>query len=170
MERKSNFDTATYTEKRQLATEIVQIIHGLKPPGRFLKKASEPKKISQKKADETHDDGDKPTAAEGSPELIDGIWEQLSDDKSIHKACQVMRDINRPDRKHREERKEERKKRKLEKLSGAADESDKEGDVKMEEGDGKSKDEEMKELAEKAAVEVVDKALAAAPPAETAEV
>jgi len=29
---------------------------------------------------------------------LDGSWEELSDDRAIHKACQVMRDINRPDR------------------------------------------------------------------------
>jgi hypothetical protein len=31
-------------------------------------------------------------------EVVDGEWIELSDDKAIHKACQVMRDIARPDR------------------------------------------------------------------------
>jgi len=44
--------------------------------------------------------------------LIDDVWEELSDDKAIHKACQVMRDISRPDRKYREERREQRIQRK----------------------------------------------------------
>lgn len=48
-------------------------------------------------------------AAAPTPNIIDGMWEELSDEKSIHKACQVMRDIARPDRKHREERRQERK-------------------------------------------------------------
>ena len=41
LERKSEFDSGTYTEKRKLATEIVDVItKTLSPPGRFLKKAS----------------------------------------------------------------------------------------------------------------------------------
>mmetsp|Transcript_240 Transcript_240/g.493 ORF Transcript_240/g.493 Transcript_240/m.493 type:complete len:233 (+) Transcript_240:410-1108(+) len=55
------------------------------------------------------------------------MWEELSDDKAIHKACQVMRDISRPDRKYREERKEERLKHKhskRRKLNNDQDETD----------------------------------------------
>ncbi len=37
-ERKIQFDSGNYTEKRALATEIVQIIKALEPPGRFLKR------------------------------------------------------------------------------------------------------------------------------------
>lgn len=78
LERKEQFDAGNYSEKRNLATEVVNIIRNQDPPGRFLKhvKASED------------------TAAEG--EAIQ--WEELTDDRSIHKACQVMRDIARPDR------------------------------------------------------------------------
>jgi hypothetical protein len=153
-----------------------------------LKRAAPPKKDPEKNGEEKTEGGEKAPPAEGSPDLIDGVWEQLSDDKAIHKACQVMRDINRPDRKFREERKEARKKQKLSKLNGApSDESEKKEEDEDGKGDGeavkmdvdskeaespkdpKSNDEEMKELAEKAAVEVVDKALAAGP-SETAEV
>jgi hypothetical protein len=45
------------------------------------------------------------------PRGLDGTWEELNDEKAIHKACQVMRDIDRPDRKDREVRR--RKKLKL---------------------------------------------------------
>lgn len=40
LERKAQFDAGNYTEKRQLASEIVTLIKSLDPPGRFLKKAS----------------------------------------------------------------------------------------------------------------------------------
>mmetsp|Transcript_1959 Transcript_1959/g.5197 ORF Transcript_1959/g.5197 Transcript_1959/m.5197 type:complete len:999 (-) Transcript_1959:966-3962(-) len=64
-------------------------------------------------------------SAQGAIRLIDGVWEELSDDKAIHKACQVMRDISRPDRKYREERREQRLQRKHHKrrklLDGSVD-------------------------------------------------
>jgi len=50
--------------------------------------------------------------------LIDDMWEVLSYDKAIHKACQVMRDISRTDRKYRQVRKNERLLNKRRKLSG----------------------------------------------------
>jgi hypothetical protein len=77
-ERKPQFDEGTYSEKRNLATEVVSIIHSLTPPGRFLKRIKE---------------GSETEYASTMPG-----WEELSDDKAIHKACQVMRDIARPDR------------------------------------------------------------------------
>ena len=40
VERKTQFDAGNYTEKRQLASEIVTVVKSLDPPGRFLKKAS----------------------------------------------------------------------------------------------------------------------------------
>lgn len=67
--RKPLFDAGNYSEKRSLATEIVGLIRGLEPPGRFLKRGK------------------------GTD-----VWEELSDDRAIHKACQVMRDLQRPDR------------------------------------------------------------------------
>lgn len=84
MERKPQFDAGNYSEKRALATEIVGMIRSLEPPGRFLRKMSNSPRI----VDENWD---------GS-RTIDGQWEELSDEKAIHKACQVMRDIARPDR------------------------------------------------------------------------
>jgi hypothetical protein len=80
IERKAQFDSGNYTEKRALASEVVNIIHSKDPPGRFLKRAA-------KDADGT--------VAE---ETVDGEWVELTDEKAVHKACQVMRDIARPDR------------------------------------------------------------------------
>ena len=209
LERKSEFDSGTYTEKRKLATEIVdEITKTLSPPGRFLKKASkeliasysDQQEASKDEASEAVDnkegndvtmtteggdgagagnsadtamktestttvgdddtaiatvgitkDDDAPAGVDEEttsvePEkatattdidgnnnnsnkssstttkiikLIDDIWEELSYDKAIHKACQVMRDISRPDRKYREERKNERISNKRRKLSGS---------------------------------------------------
>ncbi len=149
LERKAQFDAGNYTEKRQLASEIVTLVKSLDPPGRFLKKASkelleahekakaekdkkeepaeapkedstETKKAEDKKTEETKEEAkeEAPATSEAAtqppanhlPPLIDDVWEELSDEKAIHKACQVMRDISRPDRKYREERKEERQK------------------------------------------------------------
>ena len=82
LERKSQFDSGNYSEKRALATEVVGLTRALDPPGRFLKRV---KGTEGKKSDATLTE-------------LDGEWEELSDDKAIHKACQVMRDIARPDR------------------------------------------------------------------------
>ncbi|VEU43889.1 unnamed protein product [Pseudo-nitzschia multistriata] len=68
-----------------------------------------------------------PAPATALVHLVDGVWEELSDDKAIHKACQVMRDISRPDRKYREERREQRlqrKQNKRQKLLGRAGSSE----------------------------------------------
>lgn len=78
-ERKAQFDAANYSEKRTLATEVVNITRNKDPPGRFLKRA--PKKEG--------------ALTEGG---VESEWEELSMDKAIHKACQVMRDLDRPDR------------------------------------------------------------------------
>jgi hypothetical protein len=88
-ERKPQFDAGNFAEKRALATEIVGIIRALDPPGRFLKRV-----IAKKDADGSVDD-DK---ADGLIRGVEGDWEELSDDRAIHKACQVMRDLQRPDR------------------------------------------------------------------------
>lgn len=101
MERKIQFDSGNYTEKRALATEIVSHIRSLDPPGRFLKRVNRAPKPQK---DES---GDWILPPRG----LDGTWEELNDEKAIHKACQVMRDIDRPDRKDREVRR--RKKLKL---------------------------------------------------------
>jgi hypothetical protein len=88
VERKPQFDAGSYSEKRTLATEVVSIVRGLEPPGRFLKRVKE-------------------GAAEGVDYSDMPGWEELSDDKAIHKACQVMRDIARPDRTGERKRKSE---------------------------------------------------------------
>ena len=87
VERKPQFDAGSYSEKRALATEVVSIIRGMEPPGRFLKRVKE-----------------------GATECVIQYsdipgWEELSDDRAIHKACQVMRDIARPDRTGEKKRK-----------------------------------------------------------------
>ena len=102
MERKAQFDAGNYTEKRALATEIVTHIRSLDPPGRFLKRAD-----SKQPGESTEG----LITAEG-----EGLWEELLDEKAIHKACQVMRDIARPDRKERDERRRLKKLRKEGKL------------------------------------------------------
>lgn len=99
LERKAQFDAGNYTEKRSLATEIVQIVRALKPPGRFLKKATPKPAATDKES----------SAEKEAPKGLDDGWEELSDEKAIHKACQVMRDIDRPDRKDRELRRAKKK-------------------------------------------------------------
>ena len=91
MQRRDQFHAGTYAEKRALAAEIINAIHSLDPPGRFL----------QKRTDSDHDH----SSNDDSPE-----WVELSDDKAIQKTCQVMRDMERPDRRERDE------KRRLKKL------------------------------------------------------
>jgi hypothetical protein len=90
MTRKRQFDAGNYTEKRKLATEIVTIIQQLQPPGRFLS-------LTTKDSSSTAD-----TSLRHGPE---GSWVEVGLDKAIIKACQVMRDIDRPDRKYRVDRK-----------------------------------------------------------------
>jgi len=121
LERKIQFDAGNYTEKRALATEIVHLIRSLKPPGRFLKK------VTAKKGEKVVEETDAAKAFENE-------WEELPDEKSIHKACQVMRDIDRPDRKDRELRRANKKK----KLGGDGKEEEedvKEGVAEKKEGD-----------------------------------
>jgi hypothetical protein len=105
LERKIQFDSGNYTEKRSLATEIVQIVRALKPPGRFLKKVSA--KVAAKAAAAAAEKDS--TEKDESNGLLEDGWEELSDEKAIHKACQVMRDIDRPDRKDRELRRAKKK-------------------------------------------------------------
>lgn len=85
IERKAQFDAGNYSEKRTLASEIVGVIRSLDPPGRFLKRVA------------NHGGETAKSKEEASPQGLDG-WEELSDDRAIHKACQVMRDLQRPDR------------------------------------------------------------------------
>jgi hypothetical protein len=89
-ERKAQFDAGNCMARRNLAMEIVTIIRNLDPPGRFLKQAG----VQQTNA----------TGGGGVDTLMDGggaTWEEVTDDKAIHKACQVMRDLDRPDRQDR---------------------------------------------------------------------
>jgi len=134
IERKHAFDSGNFSEKRSLATEIVTHIRSLDPPGRFLRKRSssskskDPATSGSGVADggESATDGESSkggstaiatTSATGAGDVLECEWEELPDERAIHKACQVMRDIDRSDRKDREER---RKLRKLKKEGGVA--------------------------------------------------
>jgi hypothetical protein len=166
-ERKTGFDAGNYTEKRSLAGEIVQILKALDPPGRFLKKAAAQKPEEAKAEESAKKEGDK-------PEEETSEWEELSDEKAIHKACQVMRDIDRPDRKDREERRAKKKQKLLDTKSGKVTVADPKKDDKKED----KKEGESSTDAEKAAVadavaateEALDKALDAAGNKTTEEV
>ena len=81
--RKAEFDVGNHTNKRRIATEVVQMVRSLDPSGRFLKRQWEgPSKRAA-------DDADRPSK---------GPWLELSGEKAVLKACQVMRDFRRPDR------------------------------------------------------------------------
>jgi hypothetical protein len=95
--RKAQFDAGNYTEKKALATEVVVFIRNLDPPGRFLKKLDAGKPIA------------KGVVVAVPPEGDEAGWEDLNEDKSIHKACQVMRDLDRLDRRERDQRRKLRK-------------------------------------------------------------
>jgi hypothetical protein len=146
LERKAQFDSGNYTEKRSLATEIVQIVRALKPPGRFLKK------VSAKAAAVAAAAAEKDSTDKDVPKGLDDGWEELSDEKAIHKACQVMRDIDRPDRKDRELRRA-KKKQKL-----APGDEDKEATVDEEtpvKGDGDKETSTKEEKAKATAMDVL---------------
>lgn len=134
IERKYAFDSGNFSEKRSLATEIVTHIRSLDPPGRFLRKRSSKSKNAgtsigaadggESATDGEHSKGASAVATTASAtsttdlgESLECEWEELPDERAIHKACQVMRDIDRPDRKDREER---RKLRKMKKEGGVA--------------------------------------------------
>ena len=164
LERKTAFDAGNYTEKRSLAAEIVQIIKALDPPGRFLKRAAK-KTAPDADADEEAKD-EEPVKKEGvdgwtAPDKAEiSDWEELGDEKSIHKACQVMRDIDRPDRKDREERRAKKKQKVLEGKSGKVSVATDSKDVEKKEDTGDEK--AAVEEAVAATEEALDKALDAA--------
>jgi hypothetical protein len=108
--------------------EVVTIVRSLDPPGRFLKRV-DPTKTSVIPATAVKSAEDKNQSDEPERKLLDG-WEELSDEKAIHKACQVMRDIDRADRKDREERRKMRKLKKEGKLPETPQGT--EGDSKVE--------------------------------------
>lgn len=101
-ERKDRFDKGGYTTKRSLALEIVTLIRNLEPPGRFLKRPDPHKPL-------VFDEASYVVAPLGE----DPGWLEVDEERAIHKTCQVMRDIDRADRKERDERR--RRKKKVEK-------------------------------------------------------
>ena len=78
--------------RSKLATEIVTMIKQLQPPGRFLS-------IAKSQSSKAETEGD---ITSHGPE---SSWVEMDLEKAIVKACQVMRDIDRPDRKYRVDRK-----------------------------------------------------------------
>jgi len=91
LERKSAFDAGSYADKRALAAEIVRIIRSRNPSGRFLKRASVGSSTQEREKMQLW--GGLPF-----PRGLQGPWEELTDEQAVHKACQVMRDLRRPDR------------------------------------------------------------------------
>jgi hypothetical protein len=164
--RKKPFDNGNYTEKRTLAMEVVTIIRSLDPPGRFLKRVDLTKtSLTPAPVIKAADDTNK---SDEPDRTLQTGWEELSDEKAIHKACQVMRDIDRADRKDREERRKMRKLKKDGKLPETLQEGAEDGDMKPEEQDQANKQEApsdpMEILAETTVVasQVVEEAVAAA--------
>jgi hypothetical protein len=166
--RKKPFDSGNYTEKRTLAMEVVTLIRSLNPPGRFLKRV-DPTKTPVTPTPVVKTAEDKTPSDEPAARILEAGWEELSDEKAIHKACQVMRDIDRADRKDREERRKMRKLKKDGKLPETPQEGT-EGDAKVE---GNQQDQAMTQeaasdpmeiLAETTVVasQVVEEAVAAA--------
>jgi hypothetical protein len=111
IERKARFDAGNYSDKRALANEVVMLIRNLNPPGRFLRRLDSKKVMSSSiYSAPLIDEDDKSIAVHPSGD--DPGWQELNEEKSIHKACQVMRDIDRVDRRERDERRRLKKLRK----------------------------------------------------------
>jgi hypothetical protein len=111
IERKTRFDAGNYSDKRALANEVVLLIRSLDPPGRFLRRLDSKKATSSSIYSAAMvDEDDKSIAVQPSGD--DPGWQELNEEKSIHKACQVMRDIDRLDRRERDERRRLKKLRK----------------------------------------------------------
>lgn len=107
IERKARFEAGNYNEKKMLASEIVKHIGSLSPPGRFLKRIPPNQKV---------DPADPLLAV--PPTENDHGWFRLEENMAVQKACQVMRDIARPDR---HERDEKRRLRRLMKVGSIVD-------------------------------------------------
>ncbi|EED95330.1 predicted protein [Thalassiosira pseudonana CCMP1335] len=78
--RKQKFDASNATEKKKISYELVSCIKQHNPPGRFLKRSEH---VS--------------TGAHSLPPRgLDGIWEEVTNEKAVLKACQVLRDLKAP--------------------------------------------------------------------------
>lgn len=160
IDRKPQFDAGNYSEKRALATEVVNIIRSLDPPGRFLKRVTSG---GNKNASSSNDSPANKEDEEGSSlqaRGLDGGWEELSDDRAIHKACQVMRDLNRPDR--AAEKKSYTRKTKQAVANGSEIKEEQEDDEKASSGDESADVQDGTEAADEVILgsdEVLDKSL-----------
>lgn len=67
-DRKVEFDAATNAHEREIALEIVDIVLGWDPPGKFIERVN------------------------------DGPWRDMGIERAIQKVCGVIRDHKRPDR------------------------------------------------------------------------
>ena len=81
LERKFRFDAGTPSDKRSISEELVQMIKRLVPHGRFLKRASH-----ALQAPILLDEG----RYRLPPRGLDGPWEEISEEKAVAKACQVI--------------------------------------------------------------------------------
>ena len=91
MHRKEVFDAADQDRKKEIAADIVQLVHSQDPPGRFLRRAvapSEPK---------TEDE-----ALYSPPRGFHGPWEVLDPEEANRKAVQALRDLKREKKKRKD--------------------------------------------------------------------
>ena len=83
-EKKERFDTSSPGEKRICASEIMDTVKRMVPPGRFLKR--DPGALQ---APVLTGDG----SYQLPPRGLEGPWEEVSDDKACAKTIQVLRDL-----------------------------------------------------------------------------
>ncbi|KAL7535282.1 hypothetical protein ACHAXR_006393 [Thalassiosira sp. AJA248-18] len=113
--RKSEFDTATNHQKRQIALEIVESVLEWNPPGRFIERVEDKANCTPDEVDAYFREVDVEKVLVGSSlayfnrmghaskknkklkrEL--GPWRDMGIERAIQKACGVIRDHKRPDR------------------------------------------------------------------------
>jgi len=115
-ERKPEFDVASNAEKRKIATEVVEAVMQLEPPGRFLERVESTAPIDydvlkaatgeREKAFigvdyyQGHERGPSASSRKMEKQLRQrlGPWRDIGIEKAVQKACGVIRDHKRPDR------------------------------------------------------------------------
>ncbi len=115
-ERKPEFEIASNAEKRKIATEVVEAVMQLEPPGRFLERidSSGPVDYDVLKAATgererayvgvdhylDHERGSSSSSRKMEKQLRQrlGPWRDIGMEKAVQKACGVIRDHKRPDR------------------------------------------------------------------------
>ena len=84
LERKDAFEAGVHNEKRKLAVEIVRHMQSLDPPARFLAPPPKP--------------GERTVKCNAEVVANCDVWVDVGEERAVHKATQVMRDLKRPDR------------------------------------------------------------------------